>query len=149
MGHAAERPAAPCALTALGIRGQALTLGAQACWYVGAEIAARVCVTHKLLPPSHQCKACVYAWTQWDLSPWPSACAADVIPLHHVPSWCHFSDARYTHEPHHTQRGEITYLRADTVTCGRITINPGLPLKRKTKNIRSSLSSFVDVTILC
>ena len=24
-------------------------------------------------------------WTQWDLSPGPSACGADVIPLHHVP----------------------------------------------------------------
>ena len=25
-------------------------------------------------------------WTHWDLNPWPSACEADVIPLHHVPS---------------------------------------------------------------
>ena len=24
-------------------------------------------------------------WTHWDLSPGPSACEADVIPLHHVP----------------------------------------------------------------
>ena len=26
-----------------------------------------------------------YAWTHWDLNPGPSACEADVIPLHHVP----------------------------------------------------------------
>ena len=25
-------------------------------------------------------------WTHWDLNPGPSACEADVIPLHHVPS---------------------------------------------------------------
>ena len=25
-------------------------------------------------------------WTHWDLNPGPSACGADVIPLHHVPS---------------------------------------------------------------
>ena len=24
-------------------------------------------------------------WTHWDLHPGPSACEADVIPLHHVP----------------------------------------------------------------
>ena len=24
-------------------------------------------------------------WTHWDLNPRPSACEADVIPLHHVP----------------------------------------------------------------
>jgi hypothetical protein len=32
-------------------------------------------------------------WTHWDLNPGPSACEADVIPLHHVPlliasTWC-------------------------------------------------------------
>ena len=27
-----------------------------------------------------------YSWTHWDLNPRPSACEADVIPLHHVPS---------------------------------------------------------------
>ena len=26
-------------------------------------------------------------WTHWDLNPGPSACEADVIPLHHVPEW--------------------------------------------------------------
>ena len=26
-----------------------------------------------------------YTWTHWDLNPGPSACGADVIPLHHVP----------------------------------------------------------------
>ena len=28
----------------------------------------------------------VQKWTHWDLNPGPSACEADVIPLHHVPS---------------------------------------------------------------
>ena len=27
----------------------------------------------------------IYTWTHWDLNPGPSACGADVIPLHHVP----------------------------------------------------------------
>ena len=27
-------------------------------------------------------------WTHWDLSPGPSACKADVMPLHHVPVSC-------------------------------------------------------------
>ena len=26
-------------------------------------------------------------WTHWDLNPGPSACEADVIPLHHAPNW--------------------------------------------------------------
>ena len=26
-----------------------------------------------------------WLWTHWDLNPGPSACEADVIPLHHVP----------------------------------------------------------------
>ena len=26
-------------------------------------------------------------WTHWGLNPGPSACRADVIPLHHVPTW--------------------------------------------------------------
>ena len=26
-----------------------------------------------------------HAWTHWDLNPGPSACEADVMPLHHVP----------------------------------------------------------------
>ena len=29
---------------------------------------------------------CSAIWTHWDLNPGPSACEADVIPLHHVPS---------------------------------------------------------------
>ena len=28
---------------------------------------------------------CCLMWTHWDLNPGPSACEADVIPLHHVP----------------------------------------------------------------
>ena len=48
------------------------------------------------LPPRRFCKSGRHsstqasitkaAWTHWDLSPGPSACEADVIPLHHVPS---------------------------------------------------------------
>ena len=34
-------------------------------------------------------------WTHWDLNPGPSACEADVIPLHHVPHM----DGRATHTP--------------------------------------------------
>ena len=30
----------------------------------------------------------VRQWTHWDLNPGPSACEADVIPLHHVPAYC-------------------------------------------------------------
>ena len=29
--------------------------------------------------------SCKTIWTHWDLNPGPSACEADVIPLHHVP----------------------------------------------------------------
>ena len=29
--------------------------------------------------------SCTDIWTHWDLNPGPSACEADVIPLHHVP----------------------------------------------------------------
>ena len=32
----------------------------------------------------------VEAWTHWDLNPEPSACGADVMPLHHVPLSCNF-----------------------------------------------------------
>ena len=35
-------------------------------------------------------------WTHWDLNPGPSACEADVIPLHHEPD-TFFSEFR-THE---------------------------------------------------
>ena len=28
-------------------------------------------------------------WTHWGLNPGPSACGADVIPLHHVPRMTH------------------------------------------------------------
>ena len=27
----------------------------------------------------------ILIWTHWDLNPGPSACEADVMPLHHVP----------------------------------------------------------------
>ena len=31
-------------------------------------------------------RACPKNWTHWDLNPGPSACGADVIPLHHEPT---------------------------------------------------------------
>ena len=35
----------------------------------------------------------LHKWTHWDLSPGPSACEADVIPLHHAPVYisCHIN----------------------------------------------------------
>ena len=36
------------------------------------------------LSPAREHAACC-AWTHWGVSPGPSACEADVIPLHHVP----------------------------------------------------------------
>ena len=33
----------------------------------------------------------IHHWTHWGLNPGPSACEADVIPLHHVP------DAKFLH----------------------------------------------------
>ena len=35
--------------------------------------------------PAQVWGALTYIWTHWGLSPGPSACEADVIPLHHVP----------------------------------------------------------------
>ena len=37
--------------------------------------------TYPVFPTTRQCNF----WTHWDLSPGPSACGADVTPLHHVP----------------------------------------------------------------
>ena len=47
-------------------------------------------------------------WTHWDLNPGPSACGADVIPLHHVP--VRGRPPGYTHLGMPTVCG--TYLRA-------------------------------------
>ena len=43
--------------------------------------------TGELLPFPRRCKQQCgnKIWTHWDLNPGPSACEADVIPLHHVP----------------------------------------------------------------
>ena len=38
----------------------------------------------------------VQVWTHWDLNPGPSACEADVMPLHHVPSHVLFVIHVYT-----------------------------------------------------
>ena len=37
-----------------------------------------------------------HAWTHWDLNPGPSACEADVMPLHHVPHVCTFTSRQGT-----------------------------------------------------
>ena len=39
------------------------------------------------------------AWTHWRLSPGPSACGADVIPLHHVPLDYCLAGSGYTRQP--------------------------------------------------
>ena len=58
-------------------------------------------------------------WTHWDLNPGPSACEADVIPLHHVPicqaASCHrgadvpqefsFHAAEHGHPGNHSHTG--------------------------------------------
>ena len=36
--------------------------------------------------PANYRLAILPKWTHWDLNPGPSACEADVIPLHHEPS---------------------------------------------------------------
>ena len=36
-------------------------------------------------------------WTHWDLNPGPSACEADVIPLHHVPLSSMHTDVTHCH----------------------------------------------------
>ena len=59
---------------------------------------------------SHHHHACTYAWTHWDLNPRPSACEADVIPLHHVPKWCSCGHVNIQHILHET-RG----VRADMI----------------------------------
>ena len=45
---------------------------------VGISICEMECATAKM-------RGNVWTWTHWDLSPGPSACEADVMPLHHAP----------------------------------------------------------------
>ena len=41
---------------------------------------------HTISAISHNFLAAIRGeWTHWGLNPGPSACGADVIPLHHVP----------------------------------------------------------------
>ena len=50
------------------------------CFVLGNTLHSNVMLFCKL--PWDLCKL---LWTHWDLSPGPSTCGADVIPLHHVP----------------------------------------------------------------
>ena len=36
----------------------------------------------------------IWVWTHWGLSPGPSTCEADVLPLHHLPHACIFTRRR-------------------------------------------------------
>ena len=63
-----------------------------------AEKHKRKDISYRLLagifPTNHtKCrgKVLLKKWTHWGLNPGPSACEADVIPLHHRPNW-HASD---------------------------------------------------------
>ena len=49
---------------------------------VGGRDGTYVCVARLAIQPKQQ------MWTHWDLNPGPSACEADVIPLHHEPMMC-------------------------------------------------------------
>ena len=40
---------------------------------------------NRCAPQAHSSARRWSKWTHWDLNPGPSACEADVIPLHHVP----------------------------------------------------------------
>ena len=42
----------------------------------------------------------------WDLHPGPSACEADVIPLHHVPNWCQYGRVVIQQKLHKTRCGD-------------------------------------------
>ena len=65
----------PSVITALGRHDTSEEFFAQITTYPERRTAALV-VTRPLRE---------LAWTHWDLNPGPSACEADVIPLHHVP----------------------------------------------------------------
>ena len=48
----------------------------------GRALLGSVCIQPLSLA---ECTSPLHKWTHWDLSPGPSACEADVMPLHHVP----------------------------------------------------------------
>ena len=51
-------------------------------------------------------------WTHWALSPWPSACEADVIPLHHV----HLTETCRKHT--HTFLSQFFHHRTPSAAAG-------------------------------
>ena len=63
-------------------------------------------------------------WTHWDLNPGPSACEADVIPLHHVPCCL---QRFYLGPPSFCTMGTSEILQK---LRGR-ELNPGLPRDRR------------------
>jgi hypothetical protein len=70
-------------------------------------------------------------WTHWGLNPGPSACEADVIPLHHVPSWCAFGASG--HDAHATSAGTIG---AQIATLQRATPNQDKVEQRRLRQHR-------------
>ena len=69
-------------------------------------------------------------WTHWDLNPGPSACEADVIPLHHVPHM----DGNTTHA---TQAGEHFFV----LLCG---IRVGLSFSSKHANRKAAPTLLLE-----
>ena len=77
---------------------------------------------------------CAVKWTHWDLNPGPSACEADVIPLHHVPCARHSQKLRILERLRkETQRflehpltACINAIRLQRFSVGYLTETPGL-----------------------
>ena len=108
--------------------------------WVGSPLASSGCCNcgrrPKCMPTPHapaHASPVAKLWTHWDLSPGPSACEADVIPLHHV--------------PHASSCCKGTYLLlvcATSVTCG--TISGNSHFRGKESKITSSKR---EVSALC
>ena len=52
---------------------------------ISLVVCLRYCTLPRACPPSVSGSGNKKIWTHWDLNPGPSACGADVIPLHHAP----------------------------------------------------------------
>ena len=63
-------------------------------------------------------------WTHWDLSPGPSACEADVMPLHHVPSYFSILSQSTRCFSRFSLRVRKSVPRAETTTLDTLGIEP-------------------------
>jgi hypothetical protein len=76
-----------CLLIRIPISNPAISLMARICSQRAARYVAKL-PGHEFRRGCHHigtARSGVEKWTHWDLNPGPSACEADVIPLHHVP----------------------------------------------------------------